>query len=152
MINLRRVYSLGVLSLGALGACHRVEHSAPGSGAPPPSSTGWVVAEENDTLRVSVDTTGWDRGSPRAVLWIAINDVSTPERRTSSSPFFRFETRQEVDCASGRARGFDIRTPDSTGTLAVHPVRDSTWRPFATARLPAAVLLAVCTKLAELRR
>ena len=114
-----------------------------------PSATGWLVAAENDSMRVSVDTAGWRANDRRHVVWIGIDDISTPENRRSQSPFLRFETQQQIDCQDGRARGLNIRTPDSTGALGIHPVPDSAWAPFAEARMPGSILIAVCSKMLE---
>ena len=111
----------------------------------------WLVALENDSIRVTVDTTGWQAAGPRTTRWIGINDVSTPSKRASVSPFFRFETRQELDCSRRLARGLDIRTPDSIGALFVSPVQDSSWQPFVSARLSTFILQAVCDRLATVR-
>ena len=115
-----------------------------------PTSSGWVVVNEDNTRRISVDTTGVKLGQTPLLLWIAITDVRTTEKRASTSPFLRYETRQEVDCDKRVARGLDIRSPDSTGHFYVTPVRGTSWIPFANAKLGEPVLAGVCRKLADL--
>ena len=131
-----------------LGACHTPQVLPPAA----PSSEGWVIAEENDSFRISVDTSGWRPSASRPTLWIAINSVRTEDERRSSSPFLRFEMRQQLDCQRRLARPFDIRTPDSLGTLGIHPVSDTTWRPFEQSPELSPVLSPVCEKLMEMRR
>jgi hypothetical protein len=116
-----------------------------------PASPGWVLVEEGDAVRISVDTSGMKPDQSPQDMWIALNDVSTAEKRASTSPALRFETRQEVDCDKKLARGLDIRNQDSTGHFYVTPVRRSSLLPFSAAKLGAATLTAVCRKLAELR-
>ena len=141
---------LSACALVLLGSCRAAADGNPGSTRLPSPAEQWVVADENDSLRVSVDTAGWTRDLSQSVLWIAITDISTPEARASDSPFLRFETRQEIDCRNERARGLDMRVPDSTGAWIIHPVGDSAWRPFATAGLDKSILVPVCAKLSEL--
>jgi hypothetical protein len=145
-----RFGALAVAGFLALGACRSSGEGELAAGALPLPAERWVVAAENDSLRISIDTTGWSPTQPRAVLWIALNNVSTTELRQSNSPFHRFETRQELDCGDRRARGLDIRVPDSTGQWRTYPVADSSWQPFATARLDQSILAPVCVKLAQL--
>ena len=45
------------------------------------------------------------------------------------------------------ARGFDVRTPDSTGATFVTPVRDTIWQPFADHGIGEDLLEAVCASL-----
>ena len=143
-----RALSIGGAAL--LGACRSVEDQdlSPARVASPADQ--WVLAAENDSLRISIDTVGWEPDRPHDVLWIAIADVSTPEKRRSASPFLRIETRQELDCRNQRARSLDIRTPDSSGTWSIHPTPDSAWCPFATAGLDRSSLVPVCARLAQL--
>ena len=147
---------LGVAPLGAaawfiLGSCAGQDlDPAPSMILPAPTAT-WLVALVNDSMRVTVDTTGWKATAPRTARWISVSDVSTAAKRQSGSPFDRFETRQELSCAQRLARGLDIRTPDSSGAVFISPVRDSSWQPFATGRLGAPILQAVCARLATIR-
>jgi hypothetical protein len=147
-ILLRRVASTALI-LGSLTACARTHDDVIPPVVEPPAS-GWVVAREGDSLRISIDTAGLAPHDTAPILWVAVNDVSTPAHRASSSPFLRFETRQQIDCASQRARGLDSRIPDSTGAWRIHPVQDSAWQRFDSARLPSPILRAACDKLRDL--
>ena len=141
---------LPACGLALVGSCRSAANDNPGSTRLPSPAEQWVVADENDSLRVSIDTAGWIPDQSQAVLWIAVTDISSAEAKASDSPFLRFETRQEVDCRNERARGLDVRVPDSSGTWIIHPVGDSAWRPFATAGLDTSILAPVCAKLSEL--
>ena len=143
--------SLCLAVILAIGACAGRDAESPPLMTLPAAPDTWLVALENDSIRVTVDTTGWQATAARTTHWIGINDISTPSKRQSVSPSFRFETRQELDCSRRVARGLNMRTPDSTGALFISPVRDSSWQPFVTARLPALILKAVCDRLATVR-
>lgn len=145
---LRRLVPIAIVISSFLG-CSRARSNGVPPAADPPAS-GWVVASATDTFRVSIDTAGLAAQEDAPILWVAVTDVSTPERRASTSPFLRFETRQQIDCAGHRARGLDARIPDSMGVLRIHPVGDSTWRDFDSAGLPSPVLRAACDKLRDL--
>jgi hypothetical protein len=126
-------------------ACERPAERA--SLASTPSVTGWVTLDENDSIRASMDTAGLTQRGNSIQVWLAVTDISIPERRASSSPFWRFETLQAVNCVGGQARGILIRTPDSLGKPYNSPVNDTRWKDFADHGLPAGMLDRVCARL-----
>jgi hypothetical protein len=133
----------GVLAL--LSACAREpEQRTPPVRALVDPTPGWATIGEDDSLRTSIDTTQLVTLGGVTRLWIAVKDITTSAKRESESPFLRFETRQEVECAQGRARGLAMRTPDSAGTFFESPVKDSSWKAFAEHALGPSVMTSVC--------
>ena len=144
-----RTYVLTVtLAVISLACATETRSSVARSAAP--NRNGWLTVAENDSMRISVDTTGAVSEAAERVVWIAINDISTPEKRSPTSPFLRFETQQEVNCVTHRARGLNSRIPDSSGVWRIYPVSDSSWQSFDNARLPGSILHAVCSRLLAL--
>ena len=138
----RRIVSAFVLT-GLLSACGGQSTASPVLRSSP-THPGWLVFAESDTLRVEFDTAGLSWYGGRAPVWIGFVSVVDERNGIVAAPFRRFETQQDVNCMMRIARGISIRTPDSTGTLHVYPVRDTSWALFAEHPLGPEVLRALC--------
>jgi hypothetical protein len=113
---------------------------------------GWATVAANDSLRTSVDTTRITSQGDTTRVWIAVKDITTPANRAVESPFLRFETLQEIECAKGRAHGIAIRTPDSAGVFFESPINDARWKTFGEHGLGPSVLTSVCKYLGTMAR
>jgi len=137
---------LAPLVLFALAACTT---EAPRTGDSQLTPAGWTVLRADDSLRVELDTTGLAWRSGRATLWIAFTDVRGEREGKVAAPFLRFETRQDVNCIMRIARGLQVRTPDSTGTVNVHPIRDTSWVLFRDHSLGEQLLNDLCRSMSQ---
>ena len=133
-------------------ACRTPENGRDAHPRPERLGLGWVVAEENDSLRIAIDTSRIVHADSTVTLWIAVSTVRGPDRHESSSAFKRFEFQDELMCAAGIARGLNRRTPDSAGRFFNTPVRDSSWTCFECAGVLQPILVSACGALARLSR
>ena len=148
-VNLMRLLSVSVGVALAFSGCAAQETQMTTSGmAPSDPMPGWATLAANDSLRTSIDTTRIFSRGQTVRVWIAVKDVTTASKRASESPFLRFETLQEIECAAKRAHGVSIRTPDAAGSFFESPVNDSSWKVFADHGLGPAVVGSVCKYLA----
>jgi hypothetical protein len=136
-----------VLAAFSLVAC--AGDDAPALGASP-THPGWVVLQASDTLRWELDTASIAWTSGRAALWIAIVSVGAAGDTVLAAPFNRFETQQDVNCPARLARGLQVRTPDTNGSLFISPVRDTSWFMFQAHPLGNQVLTEVCRATGQL--
>ena len=142
------VLVLAASATPALGYAQQPEHRSPAA----PNSRSWLALVPSDTLVWYVDSASVSVGTRVLSAWFAVVDTTPAMIARVAAPFRRFETLQELNCATQRARGLRIRTPSQAGSTFISSVRDSTWRPFASGPVPDQAFRAVCRRWLPLVR
>jgi len=135
------LFSRWLCSFVVFGLAACADDRAPWAASP--THPGWIVLQANDSLRWEIDTSGLAWHAGRATLWIGVVSVSDEREAKIAPPFQRFETRQDVNCMMRIARGLQVRTPDTNGSLYISPVRDTSWFLFQDHPL-GGVLMELC--------
>jgi hypothetical protein len=142
------VFVLAICAAPTVSWAQQLEHRAPA----PPSSRTWHTLVRSDTLVWSVDSASVSLSTRALAAWFAVVDTTQEMVARVEAPFRRFETLQEVDCATQHARGLRIRTPDQSGSTYISSVRDSTWRPFVGNPVSEHALRAACRRFLPMLR
>ena len=99
---------------------------------------------------MSLDTTRVERAAGLARVWLGFDLAQPwPPMEDIRAPYRHYETRQEVDCTTGRARGLAMRFVDTTGTVYNQPAPDSAWTTFEANPLTPNAFRPLCAALAS---
>jgi len=108
---------------------------------------GWYEIARAPGIEAYLDTARIEReGNGRARVWFRFHYLQPYVPSTDTSTKFEAaETRQDLDCATRRTRGLELRMQAVGGQVAVgRPVPDTAWSSIDTHPLNSGVFLVAC--------